>query len=241
MIHEQNVVPGKANIVLARLVKKVAISFKESAKHFNFAKTVWTGCPCHDEPPVRSRQDICKDFGLNPDLKIIALLGGSQGSGRLNEAFLGAMVDLNKRGKFQAVHMTGKNDYASYVEKYRVQNLSAVVKSFVSPIEELYAIVDIVIGRAGAATISELGAFAIPSILVPYPFAGNHQRYNADVLVNAGAAILLEQKDLTTEAIVRAIDQLSDEQFVRAHLKERLKEHFIKDAASQLASAVEGL
>ncbi|MBI4310116.1 MAG: UDP-N-acetylglucosamine--N-acetylmuramyl-(pentapeptide) pyrophosphoryl-undecaprenol N-acetylglucosamine transferase [Candidatus Omnitrophica bacterium] len=239
MIHEQNVLPGKANRILGPWVKKIAVSFKDSLEYFSSGKTVWTGCPCHDRRPSRCRQEILSAFGLKPQGKIIALLGGSQGSRRLNEVFFEAMQVLTRRGGMQAVHMTGKNDHAVYAQKYKESGMPVVVSAFISPVEELYAAADVMVSRAGAATVSELGAFAVPAVLVPYPFAGHHQKHNALVPARVFAAILIEQDHLTVESLVHAIDRCLGEDFTRARIHEKTKGSFVKDAALRLADAVE--
>lgn len=235
MVHEQNVMPGKANRVLARLAGKVAVSFKDSTRHFGKAKTVWTGCPCHDRPSPRTREDICRSFGLDPRQRIIALLGGSQGSQRLNEVFSDAVGGMG----CQAIHMTGKKEYDTYRTQYRQAKLPVVVTAFISPIEELYAAADVIVSRCGAATVSELGAFAVPSVLIPYPLADGHQKYNGRVLADAGAAVLIEQKDLNANVLVEAIGRCGE--LTRAGIAQKVQGLFVKDAASKLADAVEGL
>ena len=92
LIHEQNVVPGKANALLSKIVKKVAISFEGSRKYLDPAKVVWTGCPCHHSA-VPSRTEGLAAFGLEENKKTIVLIGGSQGSQRLNEIFFELMKD----------------------------------------------------------------------------------------------------------------------------------------------------
>ena len=241
MIHEQNVVPGKANRLLSYVVHRIAISFKDSAQHFPAGKTVWTGCPCHQRRPVESRDVLRQKFGLDPQAPVVALLGGSQGSQRLNEVFFETMRLLNVQRNIQAVHMTGPRDHAAYVRQYQEAKIPAAVFAFISPIEELYALVNLVISRAGAATVSELGHFALPSILVPYPFAGNHQRYNAEVLARTGAAKLIEQKDLNPEKLKSTIEWCLRDNEHRHQIQERVKGLFIEDAAVQLALAVENL
>ena len=94
LIHEQNVVPGKANALLSKIVKKVAISFEGSRKYLDPAKVVWTGCPCHHSA-VPSRSEGLLAFGLEENKKTIVLIGGSQGSQRLNEIFFELMKDLS--------------------------------------------------------------------------------------------------------------------------------------------------
>lgn len=241
MIHEQNVKPGKANRFLAAFVKRIAISFKESRVFFPSKKTVWTGCPAHQGRAQVSRAAYLAELGLDPQRKTIALLGGSQGSRDLNKIFFEAMGILAGDKKMQAIHMAGKQESAMYASLYRNQNLPVVVKPFISPIEDLYGAVDMVVARAGAATVSELGAHGLAAVLVPYPFAGNHQRYNAQVLARAGAAVLIEQQECTARQLISALEQLSADAYAPAVLKAKTKDVFKAEPAEALADAVEGL
>jgi UDP-N-acetylglucosamine--N-acetylmuramyl-(pentapeptide) pyrophosphoryl-undecaprenol N-acetylglucosamine transferase len=239
MIHEQNVKPGKANQVLAGLVKKVGVGFKSGAAYFG-RKAVWVGCPCHNAPPDRSIEDIKTSFGFKPDSKVIALLGGSQGSIHLNKVFSEAMQVLCKDGVV-GIHMTGKSEHEKYAMQYKNLGLPVVALPFISPIEELYAITDVMVTRCGAATVSELGAFCVPSVLVPYPFAGNHQKYNGEVLSHAGAAVLVEQKDLNADVLIGAVHRLNASEFSRLRIAQKTKGLFALDAAKRLAEVVEQL
>ncbi len=240
MIHEQNVIPGKANRFLAGLVKKVAISFSETRNYLNPKKTIWTGCPCHQGQPLESREVLLKKFSLDPARKTILVLGGSQGSQRLNEVFFEMMSSYKEQG-LQAIHMTGKKEYSLYVDKYRNFSLPVKVFEFISPIEEAYAISDVVIARAGAATVSELGFFAIPSIFVPYPLADGHQKHNAQVLCELGLAQMVEQKDLTKDSLKNALHIFLSSDFDRKSWALKTKESFKDFPAQELARALEGL
>jgi len=235
LIHEQNVVPGKANALLSKIVKKVAISFEGSRKYLNPAKVVWTGCPCNHGAMVSKAQGL-EAFGLEANKKTIVLIGGSQGSQRLNEIFFEIFP-----APFQAIHMTGTRDYALYEKKYREANLPVKVFPFINNIIHAYAAADVVIARAGAATISELGLLGIPAVLVPYPFAGNHQKYNADVLGDCGAAVIIEQKDLTRDSLREAVNQMLSSSFSREDILKKTQRLFQTDAALQLALVAEGL
>ncbi len=239
LIHEQNVVPGKANTVLSKIVKKIAISFEGSRRYLDPAKVVWTGCPCHHSA-VPSKSEGLLAFGLEENKKTIVLLGGSQGSQRLNEIFLELMKDLSLSG-FQAIHMTGKKDFPLYEARYGQANLPVKVYAFINNISQAYAAADIIIARSGAATVSELGLLGLPSILVPYPFAGNHQKYNADVLAGAGAAIIIEQKDLTKASLKEAVTRMLSSNFSREEILKKTQGLFQTDAALQLALVAEGL
>ena len=239
MIHEQNVIPGKANILLSKMVSKVAISFEASRKYFSRAKTVWTGCPCHHSV-VENKVEALAVFGLSPGKKTLVLLGGSQGSQKLNEVFFKLMEGLS-RINFQAIHMTGKKDYSLYAERYAQAHLPVKVCAFIDDVSQAYAAADIVIARAGAATVSELGLLGLPAILIPYPFAGNHQKYNADILADCGAAIVLEQKNLTENSLQEAVNRLLTCDVSRENLRMKTKGLFQGDAALQLALVAEGL
>jgi UDP-N-acetylglucosamine--N-acetylmuramyl-(pentapeptide) pyrophosphoryl-undecaprenol N-acetylglucosamine transferase len=235
LIHEQNVVPGKANALLSKLVKKVAISFEGSRQYLDPAKVVWTGCPCHHSA-IPSKSESLLAFGLEENKRTIVLLGGSQGSQRLNEIFFEIFPV-----PFQAIHMTGPREFALYERKYREANLPVKVYPFINNISDAYAVADVIISRAGAATVSELGLLGIPSILIPYPFAGNHQKYNADILADKGAALIIEQKNLTKSSLRKAVTGMLYSNFSREDILKKTQGLFRTDAALQLAMAAEGL
>jgi UDP-N-acetylglucosamine--N-acetylmuramyl-(pentapeptide) pyrophosphoryl-undecaprenol N-acetylglucosamine transferase len=239
LIHEQNVVPGKANALLSRLARKVAISFEASRRYFDPDKVVWTGCPCH-QSAIPSKSEGLRAFGLEENNKTIVLLGGSQGSQRLNEIFFELMKDLYPEG-FQAIHMTGPRESALYGTRYKEAKLPVKVYAFIDNISQAYAAADLVIARAGAATVTELGLLGIASVLVPYPYAGNHQKYNAEVLADKGAAVILEQKDLTKSSLKEAVTRMLYSNYTRADILEKTKGVFQADAALQLALVTEGL
>jgi UDP-N-acetylglucosamine--N-acetylmuramyl-(pentapeptide) pyrophosphoryl-undecaprenol N-acetylglucosamine transferase len=239
LIHEQNVVPGKANTLLSKIVKKVAISFEGSRKYFDPAKVVWTGCPCHNSA-LPSRSEGLIAFGLEDYKKTIVLIGGSQGSQRLNEIFFELMNELSP-AHFQAIHMTGPRDFSLYEKRYREAHLPVKTYAFIDQIAQAYAAADIIIARAGAATVSELGLLGVAAVLVPYPFAGNHQKYNADVLADAGAAIIIEQKDLSRSSLKEAVTRMLLSNFSREDILRKTKGLFQTDAALQLALVTEGL
>jgi UDP-N-acetylglucosamine--N-acetylmuramyl-(pentapeptide) pyrophosphoryl-undecaprenol N-acetylglucosamine transferase len=241
MIHEQNVVPGKANRVLSFLVKKVAVTFEKSIGSFR-SIAVWTGCPCHDRQPARSRREILTALGLKPDFRTIVLLGGSQGSQRLNEIFFeSAQILATYDTPVQVIHMTGPREFDKYRAMYASSPLPVSVSGFYHPVEEVYTAADIIISRAGAATVCELASWAVPAVLVPYPFAGAHQKYNARVLADAGAAILLEQQDLSVKTLITAIGKLCSPEYSRDIVRSRTQGLFMPDPAIRLADAVEQL
>ena len=241
MIHEQNVVPGKANRFLARFVKKIAISFPQTQKYLGKDKTVWTGCPCQHHHLLESKEKILQKFSLDANKNTLLVLGGSQGSQKLNEIFFEMISSFGKESNIQAIHMTGKKDFIQYLSKYRDKNLPVRVFEFISPIEEAYALADVVIARSGAATVCELGFFGIPSILIPYPLADGHQKFNAEILSELGLAQIIEQKHLTRESLKEAVESVLSSSLGRDIFKNKTKSIFKQNPSYDLALAVENL
>lgn len=241
MIHEQNVVPGKANQLMAHMVRKIAITFKQSSDYFSKGKTVWTGCPCHYGTVNLLRSELCQRFGLKQEGKVVLLLGGSQGAKHLNETFSKMLLAHSSSLGIQAIHMTGKGEYEKYQAFYQEHGLPVKVFPFISNIEEAYAVADVVIARSGASTVCELGLLGKAAILVPYPFAGNHQQYNAKVLSDAKAAVLLEQKDCDETSLKRSIEDLLFQQMSSQERMSQTAGLFNSHAAIDLALAVEAL
>lgn len=235
MIHEQNVLPGKANRVAAKFVDRIAVSFDETRKIFPKNKTVWTGCPCHDLRPRESREEILKSYGFQDGRLTILVLGGSQGSKYLNEVVLGSLPAL---GEVQVIHMTGKAEENIYAQKYPSLGIPYRVQAFIEDIERAYALADIVIARAGAATVCELASFGLPSVLIPYPYAHSHQKANADVLKKAGVAVVLDQKDMNCQALIDAVHSILRQGITPAIAREKLEGSFARDPVQQLARAI---
>ena len=241
MIHEQNVFPGKANKLMARFAKIIAVSFKDSEHYFKGNKTVLTGCPCHSTKTAMGAGEIRKKFGLDPYKKTILLLGGSQGSQKLNGVMFDFMRYHHEGKTIQAIHMTGKNEYERYVESYKQEQLPVAVCAFISNIDEAYQAADVIIARAGASSVTEIGLLGLPAVLVPYPFAGGHQRYNAKVLERLGNAIIVEQEALTVDTLQQAVGKMSNAHLPRAVLQERIKGVLLPNAAIILADTLEHL
>lgn len=207
LIHEQNVLPGKANAVLAGLVNKVVISFPQSREYLRGNNVVLTGCPSHAPLADPDIKEFRKEFGLEEGRKTILVLGGSQGSHRLNEVFLEAASGLKDKMALQVIHLCGKDDYPSLKEQYARLGIPFALFAFFEAMERVYPAADLVISRAGAVSVTELIRFRKPSILIPYPYAGGHQEKNADVLAQAGVGEFIEQKDLTAAGLTTAVER----------------------------------
>ncbi len=235
LIHEQNVVPGRANRVLAHFVWKIAVSFQQSRFYFR-RQTILTGCPTRFLKTDFDKKEILKNFSLEENKTTILVFGGSQGSQRINETFIQTAEGLRKDLNFQVVHIAGQRDTASLREEYLKLKIPFALFSFLEHMEYAYTLADLVISRAGASTITEIDMFQKPAILIPYPYAHGHQRENALVLTQTQSVQLIEEKDLTTEKLKEKILFL-----VKMEKKdgEGYNNIYISDAAERLASEIE--
>ena len=231
LIHEQNVVPGRANALLAKFVHKVAISFQKSSTYFNPKKIVLTGCPCHFPQKHLDRVALLEKFQLEEGKTTILVFGGSQGSQRINEAFMESSKALKERIDFQVIHISGAQGYRKLQDRYNQLGIPFALFEFLDKMEEAYYIADLVISRAGAATVSEIAHFRLPAILIPYPYAQGHQKENATLLCEIGAAELIEEKDVSTPKLIEATLKMLKTKIVR----EKFDQICFPNAASRLA------
>jgi UDP-N-acetylglucosamine--N-acetylmuramyl-(pentapeptide) pyrophosphoryl-undecaprenol N-acetylglucosamine transferase len=193
VLHEQNAYPGLANRWLARWAAAVGVSFDAAAGHFPAGRATVTGNPVRaaitpgDPAPAR------RALGLEPERFTVLVFGGSQGAHRLNAGVRDALPELAAGPRrFQFVHATGPRDLDEMRRAYRAQGTPARVEPFLDDMASAYRAADFALCRAGAGTIFELAAVGKPALLVPYPHAANdHQRQNAEAMVQAGGAWLL--------------------------------------------------
>jgi UDP-N-acetylglucosamine--N-acetylmuramyl-(pentapeptide) pyrophosphoryl-undecaprenol N-acetylglucosamine transferase len=148
-------------------------------------------------------------------------MGGSQGASGINQALIKAMPSLQNI-PLQVIHLSGSRDERLLEDNYRRENIPAHVAAFHHRMEEVYSAADFVIARAGAASLAELAAFALPAILIPYPYAtDDHQTRNAEIFVRANAAFLLPESELSGELLAKRIrDLLSDPSVLRTMAKQ---------------------
>jgi len=212
LLLEQNAVPGKANRLLARLGGRLAASYPESLGALSDrtrrrARVV--GNPVR--PGILSGVREPKRFGLAPDRPVLLVMGGSQGATGLNEAVLAAADDFAAQD-VSVLHLTGSGADEAARARWRRHGVRAWVAAFTPDVGALYATADLVLSRAGGTTLAEITATGRPSVLVPYPHhADRHQEKNARTLVEAGAATLVREEDLSRERIgCEVLDLISD-------------------------------
>jgi len=241
LIHEQNVVPGRANALLAKFVNKIAISFDKSMAYFQHEKTVLTGYPCHATKQHGQRSEILEEFCLKEDKVTIFVFGGSQGSHRINAEFIKSAQQLKNKLDFQVLHICGKKDFDTLKVQYERLGVPFALFMFLDRIERAYMIADIIISRAGAGTVTEIASFRLPAILIPYPYAGGHQKENALALCETRLARLIEENDLTADLLTENILDVLDKRNDLKQPNEDLRKIFIPDSAKRLVAQAEAL
>jgi UDP-N-acetylglucosamine--N-acetylmuramyl-(pentapeptide) pyrophosphoryl-undecaprenol N-acetylglucosamine transferase len=195
-----DVTPGLAVRVLGRYASRVAVSFDSSSSYFARGKAVVTGYPVRKEFFEAHKTISRERLGLDRNKKVLLVLGGSQGAHSINLAISAALADLLP--VCQIIHLGGQAD-AAWLRARRSELPTSVAQHYrVYPYlhEEMIdalAAADLAVARAGASTTGEFPALGLPSILVPYPYAGQHQDLNANYMVDHEAAIRLADADLT--------------------------------------------
>jgi len=210
IVHEQNVLPGLAVKMLSGIADAVAVSFEKTKGYLRTRNTVLTGNPIRESIKNVSRKAAEAVLGLKGAGKTVLVFGGSQGALTINNAFTEALKFMEHlKDKIRIIHITGPQHYMSIKEKYDGTKYNALVLPFLKQMECAYACADLIISRAGATTVSEISAVAIPSILVPYPFATkDHQTENAKVLAEAGGAIIVKDSELNGEMLADTVGSM---------------------------------
>ncbi|MFN7171017.1 MAG: UDP-N-acetylglucosamine--N-acetylmuramyl-(pentapeptide) pyrophosphoryl-undecaprenol N-acetylglucosamine transferase, partial [Candidatus Omnitrophota bacterium] len=243
LIHEQNVYPGKANLLLAHFAQKVALSFEDSKHYFkNKSKLIVTGNPLRPDLKVIEREEALRRLGLEPSFFTLLILGGSQGATSINRYFVNLWKNFKQEDLgFQVIHITGLKDWHWVSEKYREINITAKLFSFYEEMEVIYSASDLVIGRAGAATLNEISFFAKPAIIIPYPYAEQHQLHNALYYLKKGGILLLEEKDLAQDKTRDFIYKIIKDREKQGLLSREIKKINNPFATKLLADVVEGI
>ena len=218
LLHESNAFPGKAVKMLAPKTDTILVSFKDAIPRIPKAKKiVYTGTPVKirkKEYTKDEKEKIIKELKLNPEKPIILIFGGSQGAQKINEAILGIISNkLNK--EYQLLWATGPKQYDIIKEKLEDRNINmdyienTKIVPYIYNMEEVMNISDLIVSRSGAMTITEISNLSKPSILIPLPnVSGDHQTYNAKVLENEKAAIIIPDNELEAINLNKQIEEI---------------------------------
>lgn len=229
---EPNSYPGITTRLLEKQADEIHIAFEDSKKYLRVKDRVFlSGNPIRTSLIVLDKADALKHFGLDTSRKTLLILGGSLGAGSINKIVESSLSELLKLN-IQILWQTG----SAYYDKYSHYNGQYVkVLSFIDEMDKAYSSCDLVVARAGASTISELAALGLPSLLVPSPnVAENHQYHNAKSLFDAGAALLIEDKNLN-ENFLNAVSTLIFAEEKLNDLRNNIRNFSRHDAANIIA------
>lgn len=206
LIHEQNAVAGLTNKLLSKIAQHVFVAFPDTFSN----NEVQVGNPVRNDILDIETPEDRFDMGAKK-LKLL-VVGGSLGAVRLNELLPEAISKMAVGDRPEVIHQTGLNNIDQAKTCYRQFEVEADVKAFIDDMAEVYSWADIVVCRSGAMTVFELAAAGVASILIPYPYAvDDHQTANGQYLVDAGAALLAQQKDISSDWLCKTITQLAQQ------------------------------
>lgn len=218
LLHESNAFPGKAIKMLAKKTNTILVSFKDAIPRIKNGKNiVYTGTPVKikkKEYSINEKTKIIKDLGLSGTKPIVLIFGGSQGAKKINEAVI--QILKNKANKnYQMVWATGPKQYDdmkeelenSHIHMARIENVK--IMPYIYNMEEVMNVVDVIVSRSGAMTITEISNLGKPSILIPLPnVSHNHQLYNAQVLEKENATKIILNDELEGSILNNAIEEI---------------------------------
>ncbi len=246
-IHEQNAYPGVTNKALAEKVDAVMLTAEEAKKHMNCKnEPILTGLPVRGELFEADGEVSRRELGFN-DKPIILCMGGSLGAKVINEAIVEVLVSHKQDSDFNYIVSTGQNGLwvpdelaKRGIDLEKASNIQ--VRTYIDDMARCLSAADLVICRAGASSLSEIQALGKPSILIPSPnVTENHQFHNAMALVNKGAAVIIEDKDLTGETLGNEINKLMTDKELLYSIGKNARAMAVTDATARICDIVTGL
>ena len=236
-LHESNTIPGKANRWLAHFVDQAFVGFPTAAGRLHHTNILCTGTPVRPQFQPAEPASCRMALGLAPERPVLLVMGGSQGASGINDLVLQALPALLKASPdLQFIHLTGPGDVAKVQSGYDALKARAVVRPFLTEMELALGSANVAVSRAGGSSLAEMAAMRLPSVLIPYPTAAdNHQLHNASAFAETGAALLLEQKGATGEALGALVLRLLTDQPSRTAMSKALDQWHHANAAELIA------
>lgn len=218
-VHQQDLQPGLANKIMAKTAQKITVALRETLENFPVKKTEWLGNPVRD----LGRTDLAaarQRFNLPANAPVIFALGGGTGSARLNKMVGEALSSWPP--EWQIIHLTGKTRERELSERAAKVYLNYhLYEFFGEEMKDAYALSEVIIARAGFATITEAASLAKPLVLLP--MSGTHQEENAKLLAKNNAAIVLDERTDSGLKLAQAVKELMEIPEKRRNLAARLK------------------
>lgn len=249
-IHEQNAFPGITNKQLAKSVDKVMLTVEDAQKYLEPKnEPVVTGLPVRGELLTKDRASARAELGIPDKAQLVLSFGGSLGAAPLNNAMHDILLENAASECIYHIHSAGTNG-TKFLEQLAGEGFEAInetdlrkgnaeVRKYIDNMDVCMAAADVVIGRAGASSLSEIEAMGKASILIPSPYvAENHQYHNAMALVNRNAARIIEEKDLTTDSLKAMLNELLSSPDTLLEIEKNAKNMAIVDARERIADII---
>lgn len=207
MIHESNALPGKTTKWLAKQADCIAVGFEDAKNKLgDLDNIIVTGNPNKMGLSNLTKTEAKNKLGVNG--KLVLVFGGSQGAKKINETMI-ELINEERFKDYNIIYATGPKHYDNIMNELKGISQNVKVEKYIYNMEEVMKASDIVICRSGALTVSEISTVGVGSILIPFPHAAeNHQYYNAKTLEDVGAAVIIEEKDLSKERLIETLEKI---------------------------------
>lgn len=244
VIHECDAIPGKVSKLLAPYAKAVSVAFESSKDGLKSDKIQVNGNPIREEFLSTDRYNARKKWNLKDRLTIM-VMGGSQGAKKLNSVIVQNLKRLFKKYDIQIIHQTGLKNYDDTVKELKkvypnyTENSQYIMRPYFKKMYLPMLASDIAVSRAGSLSISEICVSGLASILVPYPYAAaDHQRKNAKEMEELNAALYLDDKDCTPDALMEKLEELINDTQKMITLQNNAKKLVKKDATKNIVQQI---
>ena len=238
VLHEQNSIPGKANLLLSKYAHLICISMESSEKYFKHDNVVLTGNP-RGEDILNVKKGRKKDYDLQMSKKLVLITMGSLGAGTINNEIISIFNKL-KNKPYEVLLVTGKAGYEEVVKHRAPSNVKIV--SYIDNMGEVLKFTDLIVTRAGATIIAEITSLGMPSILIPSPYvANNHQVINAEDLEKSGAAKIIREDEFKGDTLLNMIDEILENNTLYKNMSSSSKKLGITDSSTRIYKSIKKL
>jgi UDP-N-acetylglucosamine--N-acetylmuramyl-(pentapeptide) pyrophosphoryl-undecaprenol N-acetylglucosamine transferase len=244
VIHESDTLPGKVNLWAGKFAKRVAVSYKEAAKHFPAESVAYTGQPVRADIAQPVTEGAREFLQIEKDIPVILIIGGSQGAQKINETVMEALKTLV--GKYAIIHQTGPKKFIECKATAEAVLFDSPYKNRYKPYDYLNplalrmaaGVASVVVSRAGSA-IFEIAAWGLPSVIIPINERVSHDQHtNAFAYARAGACSVIEEDNLTSHILSSEIERLTTDKESIEKMKAGAKAFYKPDAARLVAEEI---
>ena len=228
-IHQQDIVAGLANRLMAPWAKKITVTFEKSLKDFSSQKTVLTGNPVRNDLVALDRKTSCEFFKFDPNLPVVLIIGGSTGALNLNNLVLASISQLVEF--CQVIHLTG-GKISQQFKHPRYQAFDFLTQD----LKQVYAACDLVVSRGGMSVLTELAYLKKSAIIIP--ISQSHQENNAIEFFRNNAALFLAEKNLTPQNFISAVKEVIGNQSLLSNLSRNIGKMMPTDAATNIVRLI---